>query len=113
MPEARASGGAAIKLNIAATDIGLAQQGDRWTGKLDVFLVKRDETGLRAMVKEQTLALDLRQASYERIMREGIPFEQYIDKNQLAEALRIIVVDENAGRIGSVTLPAAAEASGQ
>ena len=110
---APASGGAAIKLNIAATDIGLTQQGDRWTGKLDVFLVKRDETGLRAMVKEQTLALELRQASYERIMREGIPFEQYIDKNQLAEALRIIVVDENAGRIGSVTLPAAAEASGQ
>lgn len=104
-----ASGGAAIKLNIAATDIGLTQQDDRWIGKLDVFLVKRDETGLRAMVKEQSLALDLRQASYERVMREGIPFEQYIDKKELSESLRIMVVDENSGRIGSITLPATTE----
>lgn len=108
---APASGGAAIKLNIAAADIGLTQKDDRWTGKLDVFLVKRDDTGLRAMVKEQTLALDLRQASYERIMRAGIPFEEYIDKKQIGETLRIIVVDENTGRIGSITLPAATEAA--
>jgi VWFA-related protein len=100
--------GAAVSLNIAATDISLAQQGDRRTGKLDIFLVQRDQAGRRAEVKEQTLALDLKPATYEKVMRDGVPFDQYFDNKQDAGIVRIIVVDENSGRIGSVTLPAAA-----
>ena len=101
-----ATGGATVALKIAATDVGLTQIGDRWTGKLGIFLVQRDDTGAGARVKEQALALNLSQASYERMQRDGIPFDQYLDKKQSAEAVRIIVVDENTGRIGSITLPA-------
>jgi VWFA-related protein len=107
-----ASGGVIIALNIAATDVGLTQKDDRWTGKLDVFLVQRDDTGAGARAKEQTLTLDLPPASYERVKRDGIPFEQYLNNQQNAESVRIIVVDENSGRIGSVTLPAGAEHAG-
>ena len=81
------------------------QKDDRWTGKVDVFLVKRDDTGAGAIVKQQTLALNLSKPVYDRVMRDGIPFQQYVDEKQSSESVRIIIVDENSGRIGSITLP--------
>jgi VWFA-related protein len=103
-----ASSGAAVSLDIAATDIAMTQKGDRWTARLDIFLVQRDATGMHAELKEQTLALALKSTTYEKVMREGIPFDQYLEKTPDSGTLRIIVVDQNSGRIGSVTLPAAA-----
>ena len=101
-----ASSGAAVSLDIAANDVTFAQKGDRWTGNLDIFLVQRDATGMHAELKEQTLALALKGATYEKVMREGIPFDQYLDRTPDSGTLRIIVVDESSGRIGSITLPA-------
>lgn len=108
---AHATGGAAIILRIDAHDVGLSESVDRHTGKLDVFLVKRDDTGARAMVKEQSLAFNLSADGYQRVMRDGIPFQQYIDQTQNGESVRMIVVDETSGRIGSITLPAEVDAS--
>jgi hypothetical protein len=62
---------------------------------------------MRAVLKEQTLALDLKPATYQKVLRDGIPFDQYFDIKQDSGTVRIIVVDENSGRIGSITLPAA------
>lgn len=104
---AHASEGAAVSLRIAATDIGLAQQHDRWTGKLDIFLVQRDDTGTRAITKEQTLVLNLQPATYQKILSDGIPFAEYVEHKQNFGTVRVIVVDENSGRMGSVTLPVA------
>jgi hypothetical protein len=106
---ASASAGAAVSLAIAANDVAMAQQGDRYTGKLDIFLVQRDETGMRAELKEQTLALSLKPGTYQKVQRDGIPFDEYLDNNQDSGTVRIIVVDESSGRIGSITLPAVAE----
>lgn len=103
-----ASEGAAVSLDIAATDIGLAQQRGRWTGKLDVFLVQRDNTGTHATVKEETLLLDLKAETYQKVLHDGIPFAEYIPRKQ-SGTVRVIVVDENSGRLGSVTLPTVLE----
>jgi hypothetical protein len=108
---APASGGAAVTLRIAANDVGLMQSGDRWNGKLNVFLVQRDDTGAGAFVKEQTLTLDLSAATRQKFLSEGIPFEQYLDAKQNAANVRLIVVDENSGRIGSITLPVAEQSA--
>lgn len=100
-----ATGGTAITLSIAAADIGLIQKDNRWTGKVDVFLVKRDDTGVDAMVTQQTLTLNFAHAGYDDVVRDGIPFQQFVDDKQKSESVRIIIVDENSGRIGSITLP--------
>lgn len=100
-----ASQGAAVSLNIAATDINLSQQGGRWKDRLDIFLVQRDVTGTHADVKEQTLALDLKPDTYQKVLRDGIPFADYIDQKSGTGTVRVIVVDEDSQRIGSVTLP--------
>jgi VWFA-related protein len=102
-----ASSGAAITLRIAATDVSLAQQGDRWIGKLDIFLVQRDDAGIHARVNGQSLVLRLKPATWQKLLSDGIPFDQFVGEQQDTGTLRIIVVDENSGRIGSITLPAA------
>lgn len=104
-----ASQGAAISLNIAAADIGMEQQSDRRTGKLDIFLVQRDQTGTHATAKGQTLALNLKPGTYQKVLQDGIPFAEYIDNRRDTGTVRIIVIDENSGRMGSITLPAAAQ----
>ena len=50
----------------------------------------------------------LKPATYAKLLQDGIPFDQYIEKRPDAGSVRIVVVDENSGRMGSVTVPAAA-----
>jgi VWFA-related protein len=103
-----AAKGATLKLNIAATDLDLAQQGTLWTGKLDIFLIERDDAALHAKVTGQTLGLRLKPTTYERLMHEGIPFDMSVQPKPDTGSVRMVVVDENSGRMGSVTVPAAA-----
>jgi hypothetical protein len=101
-----ASTGTTLKLNIATNDLALKQQGDRWMDKLDIFLVQRDDEGLHARVTGQTLGLALKPVTYQRALGEGIPFDQLVARKEDAGTVRIVVVDENSGRMGSVTVPA-------
>jgi VWFA-related protein len=100
--------GSALHLNIAATDLALAQQDGMWTDKLDIFLAERDDAGLHAHVSGQTIGLRLKPATCQRVLREGIPFDQAVETQAETGSLRIVVIDENSGRMGSVTVPAAA-----
>jgi VWFA-related protein len=102
-----ASEGATIKLNIAASDVALQQQGGVWIDKLDIFLIQRDDEGLRARVSGQTLSLKLKADTYGKLVKDGIPFDQFIEKKPESGSFRIVVVDENSGRMGSVTIPSA------
>jgi hypothetical protein len=100
--------GAVLKLNIDATTLGLAQEDDRWTDQLGVFLALRDDAGLHSIVNGQSLRFRLKPGTYQRLLKDGIPIDQPIDANVKFESARILVVDENSGRMGSVTIPAAA-----
>jgi VWFA-related protein len=97
--------GANVKINIAAGDLGLQQQAGRWMDKLDIFFIQRDDAGLRARVEGQTLGLRLKSATYERLIASGVPFEHSVSVKPGTASLRVLVVDENSGRMGSVTIP--------
>jgi VWFA-related protein len=101
-----ASTGTTLKLNIATNDLALRQQGDRWMDKVDIFLVQRDDDGLHARVTTQTLGLALKPVTYQKALEEGIPFDQLVARKEDAGTIRIVVVDENSGRMGSATAPA-------
>jgi hypothetical protein len=102
------SEGSVLKLSVATKDLALKQQNERWTDKLDIFLAQRDDEGLNARITGQTLHLTLKSATYAKLMREGLPFDQFIEKVQESGSVRVIVVDENSGSMGSVTVPIAA-----
>jgi hypothetical protein len=99
-----------LRLNIAATDLALAQKDAFWTDKLDVYLVQREGAGAKAHVTGQSIALRLKPGTYQQYLREGIPFNQVLEIAPGVETLRVVVLDENSGRMGSVTLPASAVA---
>ncbi len=98
--------GADVRINIAAVDLGLRQQGGRWTDKLDIFFIQRDDAGLHAQIEGQTLGLHLKSSTYERLLPSGVPFSHLVDMKHGIGSLRVLVVDENSGRMGSVTIPA-------
>ncbi|MDR3739740.1 MAG: VWA domain-containing protein [Terracidiphilus sp.] len=100
------SKGSLLKLNIAGTDLELAQIDEHWDDKLDIFLVERDDASVHAKVTGQTLSLRLKAATYQKILKEGIFFDQRLQSKPVGGTLRVVVVDENSGRMGSITLPA-------
>ena len=97
-----------VKLNIAAIDLALAQQGGFWMDKLDIFLVQRDDAMFHAKLDGQTLGLRLKPSTYQQVLKDGISVDEPIKSVPENGALRIVVVDENTGRIGTLTLPASA-----
>ena len=101
-----ASKGTTLKLNIATNDLTLRQQGEHWLDKLDIFMVRRDDEGLHSRITEQTLRLTLKSSTYARLFQEGVPFEQFIEEPEQLGSVRIIVIDENSGAMGSITIPA-------
>jgi VWFA-related protein len=105
------SNGHTLKLAIAATDLAIAQKDAFWTDKLDVYVVQREVSGTKAHVTGQTMGLRLKPATYQQYLREGIPFNQVVEAAPGVGSVRIVVVDENSGRMGSVTVPASAIAN--
>lgn len=103
---AAASTGIVLKLAIATADLALAKQGERWVDNLDIFLAQRDDDGFHARVIGKTLGLSLKPTTYQALLRDGIPFDQPIEKGESTGSVRIVVVDENSGRMGSITVPA-------
>jgi VWFA-related protein len=100
--------GADVKIVIAAGDLGLAESAGRWMDKLDIFFIQRDDAGLHAQVEGQTLGLRLQSSTYQNLLASGLPCERIVPIKPATSSLRILVVDENTGRMGSVTIPAAA-----
>ena len=100
--------GSALRVTVAGSDLVLRRGDSVWLGKLDIFLVDRDQGALRARVLGLTVGLRLKQATYDRAMKQGLTFDERLKTRQMGESLRVIVVDTASGRIGSVTVPSAA-----
>ncbi|MGA2049164.1 MAG: VWA domain-containing protein [Terracidiphilus sp.] len=97
-----------IKLDIVAADLGLQQRAGLWMDKLDIFMIQRDDAGIKAQVEGQTLGLRLKPSTYQELLSRGVPFESQVQMRPGMGSLRVLVVDENSGRMGSVTIPASA-----
>lgn len=104
--------GAKVKIGILAGDLGMQEQAGRWMDRLDIFFIQRDDAGLHAQVEGQTLGLRLKSSTYQSLMAAGVPFERFVQLRPGMASLRILVVDENSGRMGSVTIPGPALEAG-
>ena len=98
---------ASLKLKIAATDLGLVQQAGLWMDKIDIFVIQRDDPALHAKLAGQTLAMRLKPATYEKVLKEGIDLDEAVHIGG-SGTLRVLVVDENTGRMGTLTISASA-----
>jgi VWFA-related protein len=107
------SGKPTIRLRIAFPGLGLKEQSQgpeagRWTDNLYIFLAQRDDGVKKAQVSGDTLQLALKPVTYDTGMPTGIPYQREVETLSKLGSIRVVVVDANTGRIGSVTLPSSA-----
>jgi VWFA-related protein len=100
--------GKTLKLNISTADLDLSRPEGFRADKLDIYAAQRDEGQQHSEVSGKTLELRLKSATYQKLLREGIPFDQLVKIKPETTSVRIVVVDENSGRIGSITVPVSA-----
>jgi VWFA-related protein len=100
--------GPELRLNIAGAGLEIIQRGDRYVDQLDFFFMQSDGSGGHARIAGQSMHLDLKPGTYQEVLRDGVPFKQNLALRPNLSSLRVLVVDENSGRIGSVTIPATA-----
>jgi VWFA-related protein len=97
--------GSNMQINIAAAGLDGEQLSEHWIDKLDIFFIQRDDAGLQADVEGQTLRLRLKPSTYQQMLSTGVPYERIVQLKPGIASLRILVVDRNSGRMGSVTIP--------
>ena len=100
--------GANVKINVATGDLGMQQRLGRWADRVDIFFIQRDDIGVHAQVEGQRMGLLLKPETYTNLLPTGVPFEHVVHLKPGTASLRVLVVDENSGRMGSVTIPAEA-----
>jgi VWFA-related protein len=104
--------GLSLKITVAGGDLALEQKSGRWSDNLDVFFVQRDDAGLHALLEGKRMGLQLKDSTVKGILASGLSFEHKVQLKPSISSLRILVVDENSGRMGSVTIPAASLPAG-
>ncbi len=107
--------GTTIHLRIELKGLDLRQQDSgpaagRWTDRLYIFTAARNDGTRQAQLSGDTLVLSLEPATYQSGMPAGIPYHRTLKLPSKLASVRVIVVDRNSGRVGTVTLPASAVA---
>jgi VWFA-related protein len=102
------SGMATVKLRIRFPGLTLEQKGSRWTDQLYVFVAERDDATQQARSSNEMIRLSLNQATFDSGMPSGIPYQHEVEVKSKFSSVRVIVLDGNSGKMGSVTVPASA-----
>jgi hypothetical protein len=97
-----------LDLNISLSGLNLLPDGEIWTGEVDVFLVERDQRGKEFGRVNDTIAMRLKQATYEQLLKTGASYQHALTLSPKADMLRIVVRDARSGDLGSLTIPTAA-----
>jgi VWFA-related protein len=102
------SGKSEVRLRIGFPALAFRLQDSRWTDNLYIFVAERDDATQNAQVSGETLRMSLKQATYDTAMPAGIPYHRDVEPRSKLGSVRIVVVDGNSGKIGTITLPASA-----
>jgi VWFA-related protein len=104
---ATVAGSGTVKLRIAFKGLDLEPEpGGHWGDKLYIFVAQRDDATQKAEVSGDTVKLSLKSETYDSGMPAGIPYHRDVKVKSRLGSVRVIVVDGNSGKMGSVTLPA-------
>ena len=74
--------------------------------------MQRDDAGQHAQVEGRRLGLQLTASTLQELRKNGLTVERTVQLKPSLSSLRILVVDESSGRMGSVTVPAASLPAG-
>jgi hypothetical protein len=99
--------GCNLSLSVGLDGLSLQWDGRRWKGTIHLVLVQNDDEGGRYDYSDRTLGLALPQDTYRRMLATGFRSRENVALNPKATSLRVIVLDEGTGNLGSLTVPIA------
>jgi VWFA-related protein len=91
-----------LRIELDTREVSLGREGDRWVGALAVLVTQRNLDGEKTIIGAQTVDLKLEQATYDKLLREGMKLTKRIQLEPGAEELRVVVRDTSSGATGSV-----------
>jgi hypothetical protein len=97
----------AVRLMIDSAGIGFSPSGELMRGKLDVFIVQKNDRGNQFNGTDDKIELNLTKDKYARLMKLGefvLP-DRTVPLVPQATQLRIVVRDDASGTLGSITVP--------
>ena len=96
-----------VRMELDAREISLQHQQGRWAGTLNILFAQKDASGAIVASSHQSLELRLEQATYDRLLRDGMKMSKSVTLEPGAQELRIVVQDAGSGATGSVHVPLA------
>jgi len=101
-----ATSGLDAAVSLDPKGIQLETKADRHSGRIDLLLAQLDRNGsVLGTPTMQTVQLNLLDATYQKILTNGIGVREPVTVLPSAYRLRVIVRDYGSGMIGSVTVP--------
>jgi VWFA-related protein len=96
-----------LRLEVDPGGIGWTPNGDRYRGKINVFLVQKNDRGNQFNGTDDAIEMNLTKAQYEKMMSSPglILPDRTVPLVSQASQLRIVVRDDASGTLGSVTVP--------
>ena len=95
-----------VFVQIDPATVGFRKEGDRWKAELDIVYLQTDEHGRPpGDGVTDNLSLALSDASYAKVVKEGLIRQRRFARQPGAINLRIVVRDVASGSIGSLTIP--------
>jgi hypothetical protein len=101
----RAGDEVAATIRVDLADVSLTPKADKWSGALHLEALQTGAAGAHLGGVKQAVTINLEQATYRRALAEGLPFEVKFQRDPAAVTVRIGVVDDVGGRVGTVSLP--------
>jgi VWFA-related protein len=93
------------KVRVNTTHMRFAHDSANWTDELDVAWIVIGKNNAVLDKTVQPLKMNLPQATYEKVMREGLSFSGTINLASDATEVRVVARDNGTGAIGSVVVP--------
>jgi VWFA-related protein len=93
-------------VSIAGGDIALDPEGDHWTGALDVMFAQQAADGHNLETSEKRVSITSKPPEYQALVKQGLSVTLPLSAPGAAR-VRVVVLDRNTGRLGSLTIPLA------
>jgi hypothetical protein len=94
-----------LAVRIAANDVTLVQEGGQYVGQLRLACVQYMPDGRATGSAIVPFDLHYDGAQRDRVLKEGIPFQQSVTLAAGVSRVRFIVFDRDSDMIGSLTMP--------
>jgi VWFA-related protein len=94
-----------ITLGVTPADIQLDQKDGKWSGVLDYVIAQRAADGHFLSQSPKAFTLNLNQDQYQAMMTAGFNVTNTVERLGGAVEIRVVLLDQTSGKIGSVIIP--------